>query len=215
MGADIVIAVNVGTPLLKRDQLGGIFGVAGQMLSILTEQNVQLSIASLKPTDVLISPQLGDFSTTDFDNLIKIVPLGAEAAEKAAARLTALSISPQAYAALRSRQLVAIAPDAQKVDEIRFASMKRVNPATVEAMLATRNGEPIDQEKLDSDMRHLYGTGDFEHVKYRLQDEGGKHILVIDAVEKSWGPNYLRFGLGLSSYSSGATVHFSASSINH
>ncbi len=63
MGADIVIAVNVGTPLLKRDQLDGILGVTGQMLSILTEQNVQASLASLKSTDILITPELGDFST--------------------------------------------------------------------------------------------------------------------------------------------------------
>ena len=56
MGADIVIAVNVGTPLLKREELNSIVGVAGQMLSILTEQNVQASLASLKPTDLLISP---------------------------------------------------------------------------------------------------------------------------------------------------------------
>ena len=36
MGADIVIAVNVGTPLLKREQLNGILGVSNQMLSDLT-----------------------------------------------------------------------------------------------------------------------------------------------------------------------------------
>ena len=41
MGADIVIAVNVGTPLLKREELNSVLGVTGQMLSILTEQNVQ------------------------------------------------------------------------------------------------------------------------------------------------------------------------------
>ena len=76
MGADIIIAVNVGTPLLKREELDSIFGVAGQMLSILTEQNVQTSLGLLKPTDILISPELGDFSTADFDNLPKIAPLG-------------------------------------------------------------------------------------------------------------------------------------------
>lgn len=37
MGADIIIAVNVGTPLLKRDALTSILGVTSQMLSILTE----------------------------------------------------------------------------------------------------------------------------------------------------------------------------------
>jgi len=47
-------------------------------------------------------------------------------------------------------------------------------------------------------LARLYGTGDFEHVNYRLLEEPGKHILAVDAVEKSWGPNYLRLGLGLS-----------------
>ena len=44
------------------------------------EQNVQASLATLKPTDILISPELGDFSTGDFDNLPKISPLGEAAA---------------------------------------------------------------------------------------------------------------------------------------
>ena len=52
MGADIVIAVNVGTPLLKREEINSILGVSGQMLSILTEQNVQESLATLKPSEI-------------------------------------------------------------------------------------------------------------------------------------------------------------------
>ena len=98
MGADIVIAVNVVTPLLKRYQLDGIFGVAGQMVSILTEQNVQASIALLKPTDLLISPELGNYTTADFDALAKIAVLGEPAAEKVAGRLKVLSLPPAAYA---------------------------------------------------------------------------------------------------------------------
>jgi NTE family protein len=94
MGADIIIAVNVGTPLLKREELGNIFGVASQMLSILTEQNVQASLAQLRPEDILISPDLGDYSTGDFDNLAKIAPLGETAARQMAERLAPLSLPP-------------------------------------------------------------------------------------------------------------------------
>ena len=199
MGADVVIAVNVGTPLLTRDQLGSIFGVAGQMVSILTEQNVQASIASLKPTDLLISPELGDYTTADFDKLPQIAKLGVPAAEKVAARLQQLSLSPQAYAALRERQTVAQAPDLRKIDEIRIDPLKRVNPQTVLADMETAVGQPINQDVLDKDLRRIYGTGDFEHVNYTLIDEPGKRTLAIEAVEKTWGPNYVRFGLGLSS----------------
>jgi NTE family protein len=199
MGADVVIAVNVGTPLLRREQLDSILGVTGQMLSILTEQNVQASLASLKPTDILISPDLGDFSTGDFDNLEKIVPLGEVAARKMAGRLAGLSVPPAEYAALRQRQMVAVVPDTRPVDEIRFKDLQRVNPETVRKVMQTRAGQPLDQQVLDADMRRIYGTGDFEHVNYRFMDTPGKQVLEIDAVEKSWGPDYLRFGLGLSS----------------
>ena len=199
LGADIVIAVNVGTPLLTRDQLGGIFGVAGQMVSILTEQNVQASIALLKPTDLLISPELGNYTTADFDALAKIAALGEPAAEKVAGRLKELSLPPAAYAALRQRQTVAQSPDLRIVDEIRVVDLKRVNPETVIADMETVAGKPINQEVLDRDMRRIYGTGDFEHVNYTLIDEPGRRVLAVDAVEKSWGPDYVRFGIGLSS----------------
>jgi NTE family protein len=84
LGADIVIAVNLGTPLLKAEELNSILGVTEQMMNILTEQNVQASLASLKPTDILVLPQLGDFSVADFDHLPATVPIG-EAAARAVA----------------------------------------------------------------------------------------------------------------------------------
>jgi len=199
MGADIIIAVNVGTPLLNRDQLTSVIGVTSQMLSILTEQNVQNSIKAMKPGDILITPDLGDFSTGDFDNLSKIEPKGEEAARKVADQLAALSLPETEYAALRQRQTVAVAPDTRKIDGIRFDNLQRVHPDAARAVVHTKEGEPIDQAILDADMRRLYGTGDFERVNYRLVDEQSKTILAVDAVEKTWGPNYLRFGIGLSS----------------
>ena len=205
MGADIVIAVNVGTPLLKREELNSILGVAGQMLSILTEQNVQASLAKLKPTDILISPELGDFSTGDFDNLPKITPLGEAAARQVADRLAQLSLPPAEYAALRKRQQVAMVPDLTPVDEIRFDNLTRVNPQAAQAVMETQPGQPVVQAQVDADMRRLYGTGDFEHVNYRIVGEEGKRVMAVDAVEKAWGPDYLRLGLGLSSDFSGET----------
>lgn len=201
LGADIIIAVNVGTPLLKREQINGIFGVSGQMLSILTEQNVQQSIATLTQDDILIdaAAELGDYTTGDFDNLAKIAPLGEVAARKYAARLGALSLPPPQYAALRERQQARPEPANPPIDEIRFVNLHRVNPIAVQAVMDTEAGTPVDQKVLDADMRRIYGTGDFEHVNYRYLEEPGRRVLAVEAVEKAWGPDYLRFGLGLSS----------------
>jgi len=120
MRADIVIAVNLGTPLLPRKALGSVVGVTEQMLFILTEQNVRASIATLTPRDVLIEPDLGDFSFGDFDHLAKTIPIGEAAARKVAGFLSRLSLPASEYAALRARQLAQIPSDARPVDEVRF-----------------------------------------------------------------------------------------------
>ena len=195
MGAKVVIAVNLGTPLLKREHLGSVVGIAAQMIFILTEQNVQASIATLGERDVLIEPALGDYSFGDFDNMAKTLPIGEAAARKAAGFLQRLTVTPAEFAALRAKQTQVAPPDSLPVDEIRFENLARVNPAHAASMLHTKVGEPIDQQVLDRDIRRLYGTGDFEHVGYRIIDDAGRRILAIEAVEKAWGPNYLRFGL--------------------
>ncbi len=88
--ADVVIAVNLGTSLLKRDQISSGFSVAAQMLNILTEQNVQTSLAELRPQDVLIQPELGNFSAADFDGMPSTIPIGEAAARKVAEPADAL-----------------------------------------------------------------------------------------------------------------------------
>jgi NTE family protein len=120
-------------------------------------------------------------------------------------RLSALSLPPAEYAALRKRQQVAMVPDLAPVDEIRFENLARVNPQAAQGVMATKPGQPVVQAEVDADMRRLYGTGDFEHVNYRIVTEDGKRVMAVEAVEKAWGPDYLRLGLGLSSDFSGET----------
>lgn len=199
MGAEIVIAVNLGTPLMKREELGSVLGVLGQMVNVLTEQNVQASLASLTPNDILIEPALGDFSAGNFDELPKTVPIGEAAARAVAPRLAALSVTPAEYASLEAGRRTIAPADTRPVDEIRFDKMVRVDADTMRAQLKTKAQEPLDPAVLDRDMRQLYGTGDFEHVNYRIIEEAGRRVLDVNAVEKAWGPNYLRFGLGLGS----------------
>jgi NTE family protein len=70
-------------------------------------------------------------------------------------------------------------------------------------------------------LRRVYGTGDYESISYRIVGgESGPRALLIEPVEKSWGPDYLRFGLALASDFSGdsqfnALVQYRKSWINH
>ncbi|RDK07658.1 patatin-like phospholipase family protein [Cupriavidus lacunae] len=198
MGADIIIAVNLGTSLMPRESLKSALSVTMQMLNILTEQNVRKALAMLGPNDILIEPELGDFSAGDFDHLSKTIPIGEAAAQKVEARLAALSLPPEQYAMLRKRQLMLPPADSRPVDEVRIAPMERVNREFITSSIQTKPGEPLNEQRLDDDLSRIFGTGDFEHVDYRILEEPGKRVLSVDAIEKSYGPNYVRFGLGLS-----------------
>jgi NTE family protein len=196
MGAEVIIAVNLGTPLLRPDQITSVFSVSMQMINILTEQNVHRSLKELTARDVLIVPELGDFSSADFDNLIKTVPIGEAAARKVADQLRRYSLPPAEYAALRLRQAAPADKAPIVVEAIKVEGTRRVSPEVVLQSLETRVGEPLDRATIDLDMRRVFGRGDFENVNYALDEIDGKQTLVVLVKEKPQR-DYIRLGLGL------------------
>ena len=69
---------------------------------------------------------------------------------------------------------------------------------SIAAAGAVGPGEPLAEEKIAADLRRIYGRGDYESVGYRIAEENGKRILLIQPREKTWGPDYLRVGVGFS-----------------
>jgi NTE family protein len=201
--ADVIIAVNISTPPLKREQLTSALSITGQLINFLGKQTVDEQLRSLGERDVLIAPDLGDISAGSFDRAADAIRIGEQAARAAAAGLARYSVPPPQYAALRNGQ-VRPAQALGTVDEIRVEGLERTNPEVVRQLVESRPGEPLSEEKLGADLRRVFGTRDFETISYRVVGaEAGPRALLIEPREKSWGPDYLRFGLGLASDFSG------------
>ena len=92
-GCEIIIAVNLGTPPLRRDQLTSVAAVALQSINLMTEQNVKASLAELTEKDILIEPKLGEFSSGDFARAMDTIPIGIAAARAVQDKLERLSVS--------------------------------------------------------------------------------------------------------------------------
>jgi len=195
MGADVAIVVDLGSPHMTEEEMGTILGVSRRILDILVAQSEKRSLELLRPDDIVIRPELGDFSPVDFDHLEVPIPLGEQAARKVADRLALLSLPPDQYAALTERRRARLLADMRSIDEVRLSGLQRANPEVVRAEIDTRVGDKADPVRLEEDVRHLYASGDFEHVGYGLLDEDDKRIVSFDAAEKSWGPNFMKFGL--------------------
>jgi NTE family protein len=195
MGADVVIVVDLGSPRITEEDLGTLLGVSRRMLDILIEQAEKRSLQLMRPDDILIRPELGEFSSADFSHWTAPIPLGEAAARKVGDQLARLSLPPDEYAALIARRHAAQRVDSRPIAEVRLPPLERVNPDAIRSELRTRVGQPPDQARQEADVRRLYGSGDFERVGYGLLDDAGRRVAEIDAVEKSWGPNFVKFGL--------------------
>jgi NTE family protein len=198
-GAEVVIAVNVGSPLLKPEEVTGVISVVGQVVNLLTEQNVAKSLALLGPRDVYIRPELGDITGADFNRQLDAAEAGRAAALAAADRLRALAVSPEAYKAWRAGVRMDPAPAPPVVDEVRIARTRFVNAEELRASIRQREGEPLDSGTLEKDLVLVHSRGDLTSLDYSVLRERDRTILQLTPIEKSWGPDYLRFGLNLSS----------------
>jgi NTE family protein len=203
--ADVVIAVNISTPPLKREEITSALSVSLQLVNLLGKATVDQQLKNMGPRDVLISPELGDISSGSFDRSADAIRIGEEAARAVAEQLKRYSVSAAQYAALRKKQ---VTEEAQigAVDEIQFRGLQRTNPEVLRSLVQSKPGEPLTEEKVGADLRRIYGRGDFEAVDYRITEEAGRRVLMIEPKEKSWGPDYLRFGLGLATDFSGEAI---------
>jgi NTE family protein len=195
--AQVVIAVNVGTPPLKASEISGLLSISTQMVAILTEQNVTRSLALLKPADIYIKPDLEGVSAGDFDRSAEAADRGL-AATKLALQLQKLSVDAETYATWRNRWHPP-ADQPSMVDAIEITGLHTVNPAAVSRHIEQKPGTPLDVATLNRDLLRAYGEGYFERVDYSMTRDGDRNVLRIMPVEKSWGPDYLRLGLNLNS----------------
>jgi NTE family protein len=197
MGADIVIAVDISAPLLPKEQLDSALSIISQLTGILTKRDQLQQLATLTERDILITPELGDAGAADFENALELVAAGEHAARAQAASLQALSVAEDDYGAR-----LAATTEPQDVppiiDFVRIENDSPIADELIRARLGVAVGEPLDTEELKRRIGALYGLDVFQSVRYTVVREDGGTGLVVDVREKPWGPDYLQFGLQLS-----------------
>ena len=197
---DVVIAVNVGSPLMKANEIGGIFSVAGQMVNILTEQNVTKSLATLQQKDIYIKPDLDGITAAEFERYAETARRGRAAAEAMLPRLKGLGVGEQQYQDWLATMTPVRGP-LPVVDEVQIAGLRRVNPAYPDRYLKDYNGKPVSVDRLDKDLGLIYGDGLYDDVDFSLLSTRDRNILRVTPLEKEFGPDYLRFGFNLNATS--------------
>ena len=93
----------------------------------------------------------------------------------------------------------------EKLDFVTVEGTRYSNPEVLEDQMRTKPDEPFKLSTLESDLARLYGRGEFEQIDYQFATVGNETGVIVSVVEKSWGPNFLRFGTSLSTDFQGET----------
>ena len=192
MGVDVLIVVDVGFPLRKRDTLDSVTTISNQMLSILIRRGSDMQRARLGASDILISPDLGEASSFDFAIIPQATDLGESAARAALSRLSTLASTADRYDAWVAARAAARQQTPQ-IASVRVAESAVRYQRLIEGRFAAAD---LDVNGIDAAVSTLFGRGNFESVDYRVRGEAGD-TLEVAARRNSWGPNYVRFGLSL------------------
>ncbi|MFV1998537.1 MAG: patatin-like phospholipase family protein, partial [Acidiferrobacterales bacterium] len=214
MGADVVIAIDVGTKLVGEEELTNALAIVYQMSGLLTVANTNIQIESLLENDVLISPEMGDIITSaDFGKLDEAIPLGYAAAEKVQDKLQQFSLPEAEYRAWR-QQVNRCVNGPPQVQFVHLDNESRFSDKVILELITIRPGNTLDLAQLEHDLQQIYGLGFIRQARYNIVEQDGQQGIEITVFQDERGQQFIETGLDLSTSGRGAIFNIRAGYLN-
>ena len=197
MGADIVIAVDVGQPLARREALTSLVAVANQAIAVMRAPRT-LAVLD-QHADHVIAPAVEDVRSDAWRDFDQLRQQGYDGAAAAGVALRELSLSPDDWARyLQARQRRRVAPP---VDDLAFVRVEGVEAAaadSVQAYLSATDAETtLTWAALEDRLTTVAGLGRYGSLGYDLVESGGQAGAAVVVREKPHGPPFLNVAIAL------------------
>jgi len=214
MGADVIIAVDVGTKLMGKEEISNVLAIVSQMTGLLTVQNTENQIETLGEKDVLIVPDIGDkISSADFNKLDEAIPLGYAATDAMQDQLQKYSLSESAYRAWR-RQIDNCVDGPPQVHFVELDNQSRFSDEVIRKLITIEPGETLDLDQVDHDLRQIYGLGFIRQARYNIIEQDGQQGIEITVLQDERGTKFIETGLDLAFTGRGTTFNIRGGYLN-
>lgn len=198
LGADIVIAVNVGTDPKPAEEMGSFIDVLRQTQIILTQDNTNFQLATMGADDVLITPDLKGLGAGSFGDVEVLISYGETSAQGGLPFLKALSLNDAEWAK-HVQNRTAKPRQTPVIDEVRIVQNSHLSDEVLRSGIRLKAGDILDTDWLNRDIDRLYGGGVFSRITYQLVEEKDRNVLEISANAKESADGYFKFGVALDS----------------
>jgi NTE family protein len=189
MGADVVIAVNVGSATDGPVDPKNMFEVLGQTVDVMMAAGVNRALGT---ADVVVTPDLRGLTGMDWRRSDELADRGYAAAEAQREELSRFAVDEATYRAWRTERTERRRAAARELDYVRVEGV----PEDLAARVKTRieralAGKPFDPETVAQQVLRLTGTDRYSVIRYRLEETPSGTGIVITGELKSYGPPFL------------------------
>lgn len=191
-GADIVIAVDVGSKGKGEEELASFLGITQQLITLMTVRTAEAQILNLRAQDILLQPNIKGHSTLDFSALDELED---EGKRLIMAHMDTLS----KYASKPPKPRPSNKAVPLVIKSIELQNNSKVPDSYILSMIHQPLGKPLDIATIERDVSILYAQNIFKQVRYTLNNTDDGMVLVVITEQLPRDLDYLQLGLRLSS----------------
>jgi NTE family protein len=207
MGADIVIGVYVGfEEAMSAKDLTSLSKILSRSIA---SYGINDANQQMKMVDILITPDLVGYTSSDFSKGLTIEKIGEEAARKHFDALKALGDSLKSFSG-RTEKCFLPQVDSLLVTSIQVNDLKYNDQSLAYGKLNIQRNSYMTREELKAGIERLFGTLYFDKLTYKLEKDGQGFRLLLNAKEKP--PSSLKTSVHYDNfYGAGLILNYSRS----
>jgi NTE family protein len=194
MGADIVIAVNVGFMGDTRTVNRSMLGLMGQTIDVMMQASTR---EAMKSADIVINPPLVGFASLDWRRSEALAADGYLATEAMKDKLLPFAVGEAEWTAYQERRQAQRRAGLPTPQFVTVVGAVPSDQARFEQILAPRVGQPLDIETLETDLETFAGLDRYQTVGWQLAEVEGRPGLRVEARPKTYAPPFLMLGISL------------------
>ncbi len=164
LGANFVISSDVGEPIEPADSLHTFVDVLIQSVGFGRKKSDKEQI---RETDLLIQPDISNYSTFDFDKAAELIEIGEEAARKMLSRLQALGDSRSKS----TKKSFSEVQDSIVISKINIEGANDYLRKSLKTSLTIKESESLSVRKLSEEMEKIYSSGHIDSLSYRVSPD--------------------------------------------
>ena len=213
MNADAVVAVELQLAPGDRKELETLTGVLSRAVDVMITQNERRSLALAKAT---VTIGMNGFSETDYSRVRELIALGRRSAAAQSAAILPYAIQDEAewrdYLAARAARR---RRTPNTIETIKVTGADSDTDSRIERRLAKTVQGPLSLSKLDAQLNHIAGEGQFDWLGYEGFTQNGVPGIRVTTHDKSYGPPFVDLavnvdgqGVAAFDFSAGARITF-------